>query len=94
MLEMQRIIVKCFWQYLSLSTHDTYVILYEIKVFYLVLDNLFSFFSPHFPSPSTYKKENLTPKASNFFFYSQARGGKNVKLCPSHVLPIYMLWLK
>ena len=41
---MQRIIVKCFWQYLSLSTYDTNVILYEIKAFYLVSDNLFSFF--------------------------------------------------
>ena len=55
---MQRIIVECFWQYLSLSTYDTYVILYEIKVFYLVSDNLFSFFFHlTFQAPAPTKKK-------------------------------------
>ena len=38
-----------FWQYLSLSTHDTNVILYEIKA--LVSDNLFSFFFTSLSKP-------------------------------------------
>ena len=139
---MQRIIVECFWQYLSLSTYDTYVILYEIKAFYLVSDDLFSLFftllskpqhlqirnfntasvrtsfltaHPRRPRGSQSgrvkrRDESFQPELENFCrafspgptdrpwvsedAYSQARWAKNVKLCFSRVLPIYMLWLK
>ena len=67
-LEMQRIIVKCFWQYLSLSTFDTNVILYEIKAFYLVSDNLFRFFftSPSKPQHLQIKKFNTASVRTSF----------------------------
>ena len=56
---MQRIIVECFWQYLSLSTFDTYVILYEIKAFYLVSDYLFSLFFTLLSKPQHLQKRKF-----------------------------------
>ena len=139
---MQRIIVKCFWQYLSLCTYDTNVILYEIKAFYLVSDHLFSLFFTSLSKPQHLqirkfntasvrtsfltahprrpwgsqsgrvkrRDESFQPVLENFCrafspgptdrswvsedAYSQARWAKNVKLCPSRVLPICMLWLE
>ena len=56
---MQRIVVECFWQYLSLSTYDTYVILYEIKAFYLVSDDLFSLFFTLLSKPQHLQKRKF-----------------------------------
>ena len=56
---MQRIIVECFWQYLSLSTYNTYVILYEIKAFYLVSDDLFSLFFTLLSKPQHLQKRKF-----------------------------------
>ena len=89
MLEMQRIIVKCFWQYLSLSTHDTYVILYEIKVFYLVLDNLFSFFFTSLSKPQHLQKRKFNTEGFKLLFLQPSTRREKCKImslsCAPHL---------